>query len=149
MSKLILITAFIFFASNAFGDFLLHGNQSYKFESNAQIDSIKVIESDHIDFTEMDTVSFNPGYVVHCRNNNCKAGGHDNKKYQQLIIYINGMVYRSDIYEPIGSNPTFLVSEGEAGFKVIETTSFLLKGRLGEILRALLLTIVFRVNRCI
>jgi hypothetical protein len=146
MRKLILVSLFLFFRLITFGDALPHGYQSYKFESAARIDSIIVIESNNTNFRKIDTVFFNPNFkIVQCKNNNCRTNGYGSRKYQQLIIYIDGFEYRSNIYEPLGSNPTFLVKEYKARFMVIETTSFLFKGRLGEILRALLITIILEL----
>lgn len=146
MAKIITCTLFIFISLLSFADALPKGYQQYKFETGLKIDSIIVIESDQIKFRDIDTVYHNPYFkIVRCDHNICRTSGSGHKTYQRIIVFSGGQKYYSNIYEPLGSNPTFKVIENDYKFTVIETTSFLFKGLLGEILQALLITLILEL----
>ncbi|MFP9118302.1 hypothetical protein ACLI08_10980 [Flavobacterium sp. RNTU_13] len=140
--KLLMFVVLFCISYKVSADAMPKGYQQYQFDIKTKVDSILVQESDVLSFNVYDTLKSHwvNNYII-CQDNSCRFVGHAYKKYQRLLLFSGGRQITLPVYEPVGSNPTFVVSQVDGNYKIQETTSFLFRGKTGEILRALSITL--------
>jgi len=147
MLKNTLLLLFLFIISQpAFADAMPKGYQKYHFATGVTVDSILIQESDDANFSSFDTLkTYRRFYYTYCENNECRLVGHRYKQFQRLVLFTGGRQLYSAVYEPTGSNPAFEVNLQNGTYVVTETTPFLFRGTTGEILRALIITLLLEL----
>ena len=144
--KRAILVLFIFGFQNVFADAMAKGYQLYKFDSTIKADSLFVFESDNLkDLEVLDYSSDKRPWVTYCEDNSCRAKASTYQEYQKIVVFVNGKPIVSEVYKPKGSNPIFKATLDNGIIKVKETTSFLFKGTVGEILRALIITLILEI----
>ncbi|NNK83797.1 MAG: hypothetical protein HKO92_11790 [Flavobacteriaceae bacterium] len=144
--RVLIIILFAFVLQNTFADAMPKGYQLYEFETTIEVDSLYVFESDNREeLTKLDYTSDNRPWVTNCENNRCRAKASTYQKYQRIVVFVDGKPIMSSIYKPKGTNPTFKAQIQNDIVIVEETTSFIFKGKFGEILRALFLTLILEL----
>lgn len=144
--KVLLIVLCSFVFQNSMADAMPKGYQLYKFETEEKVDSLFVFESDKKeDLKKIDFTSKQRPNVTICNDNSCRAKASQYKKYQRIVVFVKGEPIESILYEPKGTNSTFRAKIIEDEVYIVETTSFIFKGKLGEILRALLITLILEL----
>jgi len=140
------LVLFLFLIQNVFADAMAKGYQLYKFDSTIKADSLFVFESDNLkDLEVLDYSSDKRPWVTYCEDNSCRAKASTYQEYQKIVVFVNGKPIVSEVYKPKGSNPIFKATLDNGIIKVKETTSFLFKGTVGEILRALIITLILEI----
>ena len=144
--RILIVVLFVFGIQNVFADAMPKGYQLYKFDTTVKVDSLFVFESDDLkDLEVLDYTSDKKPWVTYCEDNSCRAKASTYQEYQKIVVFVNGKPMFSEVYKPKGSNPIFKASLENGIIKVKETTSFLFKGKVGEILRALIITLILEI----